>query len=434
MGLREAKDPAKSGGRRIGLTFRWPETMKGPGTPATAPGGKGACPAKGRRLGPMLLLASLLLVSACNLHPLSRSLTRYGYLDTAGRVVIPAQFKDARPFSEGLAAVEVDGKWGYIDRAGRMEIPPRFLRAKAFKNGRALVEVSPEDWRYIDRIGKVAIDLSFKWSIRAREFSEGLAAVYIEDPARFECLDGVNQEVRERYNDGSAYISRPFCGRWGFIDTAGRFAVEPRFIEAFGFSEGLAAVRLRNPAAADQKDWRYGYIDRAGALVIAPQFEGAFDFSDGLARVVVEGRVGFIDRTGKGITETVFEAARDFHEGLAPVKIGGRWGYIDRSGRLAIPAEFVMAGRFSQGLAAAGRSGRLGGYIDRTGTMVISEQFGVAWPFSEGLARVKIGEGSGLFDRWGYIDTSGKVVISRDIKAGWPFSEGLALFGNGGAI
>ena len=198
------------------------------------------------------------------------------------------------------------------------------------------LKYAPDHWRYIDRDGKVAIDIDVKWSIYARDFSEGLAAIYVEDSARFECLSGVNQNVREKYNDSNPYVSRQFCGRWGFIDTAGNFAVEPHFIEAFSFSEGLAAVRVRNPNVEAQKSWLYGYIDRTGVVVIAPQFEAAFDFSDGIARVVVDGRKGFIDKTGRRVTEATFDDAKDFHEGLAQVKIGDRWGYIDKTGKMAI--------------------------------------------------------------------------------------------------
>ncbi|HOE17120.1 MAG TPA: WG repeat-containing protein [Syntrophorhabdaceae bacterium] len=404
------------------------------GDPTVRPGRKVARSGINTILCPMLILALIASLSACNLHPISRSLTRYGYMDTAGRVVIQMEFKDARSFSEGLAAVEVDGKWGYIDRNGQMVIQPQFNNARAFKNGMALVEVSPDNWRYIDRTGKIAIGVAFKWGIRARDFSEGLAAVYIEDRSRFECLPSVQQNVRERYNDSNSYISPQFCGRWGFIGPTGAFNIEPQFIEAFSFSEGLAAVRVQDPNVQNKRQWLYGYIDRTGAIAIAPQFEAAFDFSDGIACVVIDGRKGFIDKTGKRLTEETFDDAKDFHEGLAQVKIGDRWGYIDKTGKIAIPAELTMAGRFSEGLAAARRSGILGGYIDRTGTMVISEQFGVAWAFSDGLARVKIGDGRGLFDNWGYIDKSGKVVISRTLKAGWPFSEGLALVGNGGLL
>lgn len=409
--------------------------MKRFGNPVAASGGRAVRSGRQPFLCLSLVLAWVTAVTSCNMHPISRSLTRYGYMDTSGRVVIKAQFINAQSFSDGLAAVEVDGQWGYIDRDGQIIIQPQFLKARSFSNGRARVEVSPDCWRYIDRTGKVAGDFQFKWSIHARDFSEDLAAVYVEDRERFECLPRVDQDVRRQYDDESRpYVSNPFCGRWGFVDPAGRLVIQPQFIEAFSFSEGLAAVRVRNPNVDDQQGWLYGYVDRTGAMAIAPQFDAAFDFSEGIARVVVNGRRTFIDKTGKRLTETVFDDVKEFHEGLAQVRIGDRWGYVDRTGKLAIPAEFTMAGRFSEGLAAARRSGILGGYIDRTGTMVIREQFGVAWPFSDGLARVKIGEGSGLFDNWGYVDRSGKVAISRNLKQGWPFREGLALIGNGGPI
>lgn len=38
----------------------------------------------------------------------------YGFVDTAGREVVPCIFSNVRSFSEGLAAVLVDEKWGYI--------------------------------------------------------------------------------------------------------------------------------------------------------------------------------------------------------------------------------------------------------------------------------------------------------------------------------
>ena len=41
------------------------------------------------------------------------------------RLLIPERFEVAQPFSEGLAAVRIDGQWGYIDATGKVVIPPR---------------------------------------------------------------------------------------------------------------------------------------------------------------------------------------------------------------------------------------------------------------------------------------------------------------------
>ena len=49
---------------------------------------------------------------------------KVGFIDKAGKQVIPPRYQNAGPFSEGLAAVMIKGKYGYIDRSGKMVIPP----------------------------------------------------------------------------------------------------------------------------------------------------------------------------------------------------------------------------------------------------------------------------------------------------------------------
>jgi hypothetical protein len=65
----------------------------------------------------------------------------------------------------------------------------------------------------------------------------------------------------------------------GYIDRTGKFVIAPQFDEAWGFSEGAAAVR---------KGSLWGFVDRTGAFVVPPKYfrvdEG---FIDGYARVTV---------------------------------------------------------------------------------------------------------------------------------------------------
>lgn len=43
-----------------------------------------------------------------------------GFIDTTGKMAIPAGFDVAGSFSQGLASVKIDGKWGFIDKAGNL--------------------------------------------------------------------------------------------------------------------------------------------------------------------------------------------------------------------------------------------------------------------------------------------------------------------------
>jgi hypothetical protein len=60
---------------------------------------------------------------------------KYGYIDREGKFVINPQFELAENFSEGLAAVKVNGKWGYINKTGMFVITPKFDLADNFELG-----------------------------------------------------------------------------------------------------------------------------------------------------------------------------------------------------------------------------------------------------------------------------------------------------------
>lgn len=103
-------------------------------------------------------------------YPMSDGLAPYfdyvarlwGFIDTTGRKVIPAQYKSVHEFSEGLAAVQMPSdsnapeKWGFINTSGQMVIGPRFsIQPGDFSCGYALVQKVNETFVYIDRGGNV---------------------------------------------------------------------------------------------------------------------------------------------------------------------------------------------------------------------------------------------------------------------------------------
>jgi hypothetical protein len=114
-------------------------------------------------------MAFLAAASACNWHPISLALTWYGYIDTSGKTIIPVQYSNAKSFSEGLAAIQVDERWGSIDRNGGFAIAPVFIEAYEFSEGLAAVRVQDSTvsdqrrWRYgyVDRAGALAIPAHF---------------------------------------------------------------------------------------------------------------------------------------------------------------------------------------------------------------------------------------------------------------------------------
>lgn len=198
------------------------------------------------------------------------------------------------------------------------------------------------------------------------EFSEGTAIVY-------------------KKGEKAAY-------QFGFIDKTGKVIASPQFDEALGFSEGLAAVLVKD---------KWGFIDQTGKMVIQPQFEHVASFSDGLAPFQVKNKWGYIDKTGKVVIEPRFEDYAVFADGLAAVPNECKYGYLDKSGKFVAvsPDEAQKLG--DEMVVSECRYG----YIDKTGQLVIPPQFEQAQGFSDGLAAVQVKE------KWGYIDKTGKFVI-----------------------
>jgi hypothetical protein len=76
-----------------------------------------------------------------------------------------------------------------------------------------------------------------------------------------------------------------------------------------------------------------GYRE-GGEVVIDPRFEQAWHFSEGRARVRVNGQWGFIDTAGEVVIDPQFARAWDFEHGLALVETADGFGYVARDGRM----------------------------------------------------------------------------------------------------
>jgi hypothetical protein len=151
-------------------------------------------------------------------------------------------------------------------------------------------------------------------------------------------------------------------GKWGYIDKAGKWAIDRQFEEAGSFADGLAVVRVGG---------RIGYIDRNAKFVVNPQYDGlATEFRDGYARVSSGGKFGFIDTGGHVVVDTKFLSAISFSDGLAPVKTEDGWGFIDGTGKMVVSPQFDSASSFVNGLAYV-TAQKKEAYVTTTGAFVV---------------------------------------------------------------
>ena len=357
------------------------------------------------------------------------------FLDHTGQEIIPAHFENALDFSEGLAAVKINGLWGFIDTAGQLVIAPTYGRVRSFSGGLAAVKLDAflavADWGYINNQGEMVI------------------------PARF--YDG------GRFNQGLARVTLDFVDRDGFdthqqgyIDTAGQVILEDparsTYLEQSHFhADGRFPVALGGGV--------FGFWDRDGNLLANRSFVQVRSFSDGFAAVALRGNSpetvagfvnelaggsvegplvwGYIDTAGNWLIPASLGLAEDFHEGIALVNThyqskfaSGHYLLIDTSGQQLPGSPFASAHTFSEGLAAVCNEAGEAWYIDWTGQRVLD----LAKPyellsgadFQGGLAKVAI-KGPGVPSMEYFMDHQGQIVVSfptgRYIKTGKYFAE-----------
>jgi hypothetical protein len=177
------------------------------------------------------------------LYPYSEGLAQFrddlnqiGYLDTLGKIAIPAKFIATGHFIDGLAwAKDINGLVGYIGTNGDWVIKPRFELGRDFDAESKLARVkSGERNAYVNKSGVlVEIPDTERWG----DFSNGLA------------------------------LGRKSNG-FGFFDNEGKWVIPPALEGAREFKNGYAAVR---------KDHLWGIIDKTGHWIIPPIFGAVKD-------------------------------------------------------------------------------------------------------------------------------------------------------------
>lgn len=338
----------------------------------------------------------------------------WGFIDTIGQLVIPAEYDEVAQFSEHLAAVNRSGFWGYIDREGNEIIGPQFSSAYTFHEGLARVKPFNKSTCYITSKGKLVA--SEEWAA-AGDFSNGRALVRVGT-------------------------------QFGYIDTSGQWLIKPLYSKARNFENGLAIVEFQE---------KQGVIDLTGEYVIRPNYEQiqltksselitghAVNYSliwdergtvlDSIPNFKVnetDGKLVSISRNGKYqfynlTTKKVVSKNLYTH----PFYLGEhRWCamqdslfyLLDENGKQLGNTGYNQVNKFSNHIAAYKR-GEYWGYLDINGKELTEPIFGLVWDYKNGFARAAFEDGIGFINskqQLAFYPPEGSLEM-RD------FSEGLA--------
>lgn len=158
-------------------------------------------------------------------------------------------------FFDGLAPARRGAKWGYLARDGAWQIEPYFSDARPFHEGVAAVQVGGtyavvDKTHYFD--GVLGVDLAPPLGDRMVPAHSGgkwglidVQGKYVQEPCFEEIRDA--KEGRIPFREGQA---------WGFLNLAGKVLVKPAYLKAEPFDQGWARVSLFNG--------KTGFVDLQG--------------------------------------------------------------------------------------------------------------------------------------------------------------------------
>lgn len=245
---------------------------------------------------------------------------KWGAVDEAGTLVVPAEYEGLRNFAGGLAAVMSNGRWGFIDKTNNSVIEPAYAAVRDFQGDVAIVQReanAPE--LVIDRKGATRVEADPTITYNYEGFIDGLCAITSGDAASPSTV----------------------------INSSGKILFSSTLLNEVQVQKGGMFYAIQNN--------KWAIVNGEGVMLTGFEYSWIEPYTgQDLIRCNKGGEIYYDEMTGE------------------PMAYGGLWGFIDKKGTVRIPLKFAGLEPFAEGLATARASEDLDevGYVDLTGKVV----------------------------------------------------------------
>lgn len=268
---------------------------------------------------------------------------KFGFIDTLGNKIIPAQYYSYMDFSEGKAAVEIFKfdknhpysiscfKWGFIDKQGQPKTDFIYQKLSSCVKGRAFGQIFTEA-RNQDKPDSILRhnengELEYmKPNIDTNIPLQTTVTVLLDDNGNIIKSDLPSIYYYYNYTEDGVAIAE--------LTHADIFGPDLKFVDINGNYLKPRRVHNNNPHFYDVAPEDY-------------QFSDAIDMHEGFAGVMgSDGKWFFIDKNLNVYIspyQTAYDAIGIFSNGLAAVCINGKCGYINRNLDIVIPLKYDRA-------------------------------------------------------------------------------------------
>jgi hypothetical protein len=401
----------------------------------------------------------------------------WGLADSSGREVVEPRYDRLEPLACGLTIVYRDRAFGVIDASGREVVPLRFASVQSRHDLGA--DGSEEHDRnhapYCPRLFVVERDSLYGiMSADGRELlptvarevrwlTRDLLAVQVNGAWSLVHANGARRELPGIAGVGGlsgGLIAASQRGRWGFIDTTGRFVVAAVYDDLRAYSGGILGVGV----GAVPHSRRYGIVDTSGRVVVPIEYDDV-RLDEGSIRVMRNDRNALFDRAGTALTP-FYDRISNIEQGVAFFREKGTGtGLVDHRGRIILQPRYESIMIYPHGIVVDSGHGRAlfthdgrrlteylpyrfdptfgerhaalngwvvaaddrYGWMDTTGALTIAPEW-ISMQQSVTEERIIVIDG----ERFGVIATDGRVIVPPTYRSIEPYRRGVAIVVDGG--
>jgi hypothetical protein len=270
--------------------------------------------------------------------------------------------------SEGMLAYLEKGVYGFMDSTGNKVIPAQFLYCSNFQNGKAMVTFKSGKAGYINK--KKQLILSPRWDTTfnfqgkfavvgkrdaQRRFKYGIIDQYANTlvPIQYTIITPLSED-KAFANLGGTYENQTIKGgKWYIVNMAKQsmLALCDTTVNAVIGNYGYL-LRYKNGLTWFPGQYKgqilYGLMNETGDWVVLPKYKLVSNFFEDMASVSLGGRLGFIDSKGRNIIPCIYQSVGAFHNGLTWFKEGKKYGFLNKEGEVVIPPIFDEVGDFAE--------------------------------------------------------------------------------------
>lgn len=383
---------------------------------------------------------------------------KFGYIDGEANLIIPVEYDTLGEFNEGLVTAKKKDEWSILDIEGNivLELGNRYKYVGQFGSGLCFVT---NDAKYSSRFSdKPRLDIDHN----------DIRFINLKGEEVFVLHDSIPRWIEDfrffKFHNG--FLKLPYASEYGFVNKKGELVIPQTFHRQYDgfedeFYDGLALVanqRFSQFIDKNNPDF-YGFIDTTGKWALEPTFSFGYHFENGFAKIdscwiedykYCTSRL--IDKNGKSVfPEDIWIS--DYREGTGYLSVGkkilgqSKYALAKTDGTYITGFKYKkITAPFSNGNFMA-KKGRRSGVLTKEGKWFrpVKNKNYDRYDYLIGLIRDKDDyyltcfidmDGKVIlpFKKRGFMDIEGGIIKERTSGSSWDNNETYAYYSRKGEL